>query len=265
MKLVSIASGSSGNCIYVGNERTHLLVDAGISGKKIEEGLNKLDLAPYELDGILITHEHSDHIGGLGVLARRYGIPIFATEGSIKGICENTSVGEIDSSLFNVVEADSSFYLKDIKVNPMIISHDSYEPCAYRFFYGNKGIGVVTDLGTYNKYTVESLKNLDILFLEANHDVNMLQVGHYPYYLKQRILGNKGHLSNENCGRLLSELLHDNVKYIQLGHLSKDNNLPDLAYETVKLEVTMSANSYNGNDFPIYIAKRNELSESLCC
>lgn len=265
MELVSIASGSSGNCIYVGNERTHLLIDAGISGKKIEEGLNKIGLKTSDLDGILVTHEHSDHIGGLGVISRRYSIPIFATKGTIEGIKNTSCIGEIDDSLFNICETEKSIYLKDIKVKPMNISHDALEPCAYRFFYDQKSIAVVTDLGMYNRYTIDSLKGMDILFLEANHDVNMLQVGSYPYYLKQRILGNRGHLSNENCGRLLCELLHDDIKYIELGHLSKENNLPDLAYETVKLEVTMGDNPYTGNDFPIYIAKRSDVSESLIC
>lgn len=261
MRMCSIASGSSGNCIYVGTDATHLLVDVGISCKKTVEGLGQLGLSGRDIDGILITHEHADHINGLGVMSRKFGIPIYATAPTIEAIKQVKSLGEIDYELFHEVKADEKLTLKDITVNPMSISHDAACPVAYRFQYGNKKMAVVTDLGTYNDYTVECLKNQDALLLEANHDVNMLQVGPYPYYLKQRILGNRGHLSNELSGRLLSSILHDNMKHIGLGHLSKENNLPQLAYETIRLEVTMSDTKYKGDDFPIYVANRSELSK----
>lgn len=263
MKMCSIASGSSGNCIYVGTEATHLLVDVGISCKKTIEGLNKLGLTGRDLDGILITHEHADHISGLGVLSRKFGIPIYATAGTIDAIKNTGSLGEIDASLFCEVAADEKMILKDITVNPMKISHDAAQPVAYRFQYGSSRMAVVTDLGTYDEYTVESLKGMDVLMLEANHDINMLQVGPYPYYLKQRILGKRGHLSNELSGRLLSRILNDNLKAVFLGHLSKENNLAELAYETVRLEITMSENEYKADDFPIYVAKRSELSQAI--
>ena len=263
MRLISLSSGSSGNCIYVGNDHTHILVDCGISGKKTEEGLNSVGLSLSDIDAILITHEHADHIGGLGVLARKAGVPIYATRGTFEGIRSTKSVGELDSSLFHPVEAELPFLIKDLEVDPMQISHDAREPVAYRFYETEKKAAIVTDLGTYDQRIVDALQGFDILFLEANHDINMLQVGRYPYPLKQRILGDKGHLSNEACGRLLSRLLHDGIKYIELGHLSHENNLPELAYETVKLEVTISDNPYDGNDFPIYVAKRSEVSRVL--
>lgn len=260
MRFCSIASGSSGNCIYVGSEATHLLVDVGISGKRTEQGLNSLGIKPQELDGILITHEHADHINGLGVISRKYGIPIYATRGTIDAIREISNIGEIDPSLFEEVREDEKFTIKDLTVNPMKISHDAAQPVAYRIAYGKKKIGICTDLGVYNDYTVECLKGLDAVLLEANHDVNMLQVGPYPYYLKQRILGNKGHLSNENSGKLLGQILHDGLQTVVLGHLSKENNLPELAYEAVRLEITLGDNPYNANDFPIMVAKRSEVS-----
>ncbi|MGN0157041.1 MAG: MBL fold metallo-hydrolase, partial [Lachnospiraceae bacterium] len=136
-------------------------------------------------------------------------------------------------------------------------SHDAADPVAFRISYGKEKIGIATDLGTFNDYTVECLKGMDVLFLEANHDVNMLQVGPYPYYLKQRILGERGHLSNEASGRLLGKLLHDGLKEVVLGHLSKENNLPELAYETVRLEIEMEDNKYRADDFPISVAKRS--------
>ncbi len=260
MRLCSIASGSSGNCIYVGSEATHLLVDVGISGKKTEAGLKSLDISPRDLDGILITHEHADHIAGIGVMARKYGVPIYATSGTIAAIKAIPSVGKIDDDLFVEVHEDQKLVIKDITVNPMKISHDAAQPVAYRFGYGSKKVAVCTDLGVYNDYTVECLRGMDALLLEANHDVNMLQVGPYPYYLKQRILGDRGHLSNENSGKLLSRVLHDNLSTIILGHLSKENNMPELAYEAVRMEITMGDNPYKAEDFRLQVANRSEVS-----
>ena len=258
MRLCSIASGSSGNCIYVGSDATHLLVDVGISGKKAESGLEFLGLSGRDIDGILITHEHADHVNGLGVMARKYGIPIYATKGTIDAIQRMTNVGEIDEDLFHEVRADEKLIIKDLTVNPMHISHDAADPVAYRVSYGRKKVAICTDLGHFTDYTVESLRGMDALLLEANHDVNMLQVGPYPYHLKQRILGDRGHLSNENSGRLLSRILHDGVQAILLGHLSKENNLPELAYEAVRMEITLGDNPYNANDFSMQVAKRSE-------
>ena len=258
MRLCSIASGSSGNCIYVGSEATHLLVDAGISGKRVEEGLKYLELSGRDVDGILITHEHSDHIAGLGVLSRKYEIPIYATKGTIEAIlnCKNAP----DASLFHEIQADTKVKIKDLTVNPMKISHDAAQPVAYRIGYGSSKVAVCTDLGVFNEYTVECLKGMDALLLEANHDINMLQVGPYPYYLKQRILGDRGHLSNENSGRLLNKVLCDKTKAVVLGHLSKENNLPELAYEAVRMEITMGDCPYKAEDFQIMVANRSEPS-----
>lgn len=263
MRLCSIASGSSGNCIYVGSDNTHLCVDAGISGRKIEEGLNTIGIKPEELNGILITHEHSDHVAGLGVLARRYGIPMYGTYGTIEAIKGMKYLGRIPDGLFKVIEADRAFLVNDLKVNPVRISHDAADPVAYRIGNGDKAVGVLSDLGKFTDYTVDSFFGVDALLLEANHDVNMLQVGKYPYQLKCRILGDKGHLSNETSGRLLSRLLHDNLKSVFLGHLSKENNLAELAYETVRLEVLMSDNEYKPEDFRIRVAARDTVSEAV--
>ena len=258
MRLCSIASGSSGNCIYVGSDTTHLLVDAGISAKRVEEGLKTLELSGRDVDGILITHEHSDHIAGISVLCKKYQIPIYATEGTIEAIlkCKNGP----DPELFQEIQAHNKFIIKDLTVAPMKISHDAAQPVAYRIGYGSKHVAVCTDLGVFNDYTVECLRGMDALLLEANHDVNMLQVGPYPYYLKQRILGNRGHLSNENSGRLLNRVLCDRTKAVVLGHLSKENNLPELAYEAVRMEITMGDCPYKAEDFNIMVAERSQPS-----
>ena len=263
MRLCSIASGSSGNCIYVGSDKTHLLVDAGISGKKVEFGLNSLDLTTGDLDGILVTHEHSDHIKGLGVFSRKYEIPIYATPGTIAGIKESSSLGKMPEGLLHPIKADHPFQLGELDVHPFAISHDANEPSGYRIEQDGKSVAVATDLGKYDDYTVENLKNLDAILLEANHDIHMLEVGGYPYYLKQRILGDRGHLSNELSGQLLCDILHDNLKHIMLGHLSKENNIPELAYETVRLEIDMGDCPYHADDFHLAVAKRDEMSEII--
>jgi phosphoribosyl 1,2-cyclic phosphodiesterase len=251
MELCSIASGSSGNCIYVGSESCHILIDAGISGKRIENGLNTLDLKTADMQGILITHEHVDHIAGLGVIARRYGIPMYATAGTIEAVMNTRSVGKIDAQLFHEIRPKEDFCIGDLTIEAIPISHDAAEPVAYKVKQEKKSAAVMTDLGYYDERIVSELKNLDVLLLEANHDVHMLQAGSYPYPLKQRILGTRGHLSNESSGRLLGEILHNNFHTVILGHLSRENNYPQLAYETVRLEVTMGENPYKGDDFPM--------------
>ncbi|MCI8638265.1 MAG: MBL fold metallo-hydrolase [Coprococcus sp.] len=263
MRLCSIASGSSGNCIYVGSSSTHLLVDTGISKKRVEEGLKELGVKGEELSGILVTHEHIDHIQGLGVFSRRYKVPIYATAGTLEGIKRCKSLGQMPEGLYHEIQADMDFTLGEIRIHPFAISHDACEPCGYRFERGNKHVAVATDLGKYDDYTVENLKDLDAVLLESNHDIHMLEVGPYPYPLKQRVMGDKGHLSNELSGRLLCEILHGGLKHVMLGHLSKENNYAELAYETVRLEVTLGDTPYKGDDIDILVAKRDNLSEVI--
>ena len=261
MRFCSIASGSSGNCIYVGSDRTHLLVDTGISKKRIEDSLVELDIKGEDLNGIFITHEHVDHIQGLGVFCRKYDIPIYATKGTIEGIKTCKSIGQIPDGLLQEIPKDMPFEVGDLEVKAFTISHDANEPTGFRIQNGLKTVAVATDLGTYDDYIVENLKGLNAVLLEANHDTHMVEVGPYPYYLKQRVLGKKGHLSNESSGRLLCNILHDDLRCIMLGHLSKDNNFAELAYETVKLEVTMSKIPFNGNELPLMVADRDKMSK----
>ena len=263
MKLCSIASGSSGNCIYVGSDHTHIIIDAGISKKKIEEGLGKIGISGEELDGILVTHEHSDHIQGLGVFSRKYKVPIYATAGTICGIENYKSLGKMPEGLFHSIKADEEFSLGELTIKPFAISHDAIEPTGYRIEKNQKSVAVATDLGNSDKYIVEKLKDVNALVLEANHDVHMVEVGPYPYPLKRRVLGEQGHLSNELSGRLLCDILHDDLQCVMLGHLSKENNYESLAYETVKLEVTLGDNKYKGDDIHIVVAKRDTVSELI--
>ena len=263
MDFFSVASGSSGNCICLGSDQCHVMIDAGISGKRIEEGMNTYDYTTSDMDGVLITHEHSDHIQGLGVVARKYGLPIYATKGTADAILQSSSVGKIDPSLFHVIEAGKTFFIGNLEIYPMSISHDAVDPVAYLVSDGRHRVGVVTDLGYYDADIVSHMEGLDALLLETNHDIHMLQVGAYPYPLKQRILGERGHLSNETSGQLLGQILHDGMQHILLGHLSKENNYDELAYETVRLEISLGDNPYRGNDFPIEVAKRDRPSSLI--
>lgn len=264
MRLCSIASGSSGNCIYVGSDNTHILVDVGISRKRIEEGLKKADLTGYDIAGILITHEHSDHIQGLGVLARRYEIPMYATKGTIDGILHSSRyLGEFNQNLFREIVIDEDVEIGDLSIHPFHISHDAKEPCGYRIASKESSVAIATDMGTFDKYIVDELQGLDAILLEANHDVRMLQAGPYTYALKQRVLSDYGHLSNENSGLLLNQILHKGLKHIMLGHLSKENNMPEIAYETVKFEINVADTPFKAEDFHLCVAARDHESEIL--
>lgn len=259
MNLCSIASGSSGNCIYVGNSNTNILVDVGLSCKKIEKSLSSIDVDASKLDGILVTHEHSDHISGLGVIARRYQVPIYTTVETINAILKTKSIGKIPEGLLRPIEADKEFNIKDITIEPFSMSHDAANPVCYNLYENGHKVSVATDLGKFDEYIISKLSNTEILLLEANHDVNMLEVGAYPYFLKQRILGDRGHLSNENSGKLICSLLSDRLKHIFLGHLSKENNYAELAYETVKIEIDKFCNN-SIKDFTLEVANREEPS-----
>ena len=182
MRMVSIASGSSGNCIYIGSDNTHLLVDAGISNKRIQEGLNDIGLTGSDVTGILVTHEHSDHIKGLGVLSRKYHLPIYGTKETLDEIAACKTLGVFDTSLLSPIEPDVDFQIGDLTVKPFKIDHDAVDPVAYRVESGSKAVAVATDMGHFDQYTIDHLQKLDALLLESNHDVRMLETGPYPYY-----------------------------------------------------------------------------------
>lgn len=263
MRLVSIASGSSGNCIYVGSDHHHILVDAGISNKRIVAGLNEIGVKPEELDGVLITHEHSDHVKGLGVLSRKYEVPIFSTRETLEEISKMSSLGDYSRDLYQQIQPNVPFSIGDLDVKPFSIDHDAANPVAYRIQNQKKAVAVATDIGHFDQMIIDSLQGVEAILLEANHDVHMLETGPYPYYLKRRILSDHGHLSNENAGRLLNHILHDKLKHILLGHLSKENNYDELAYETVKLEINQGGHAYRASDFSIAVAKRDRISDII--
>jgi len=258
VRLCAIASGSSGNCVYVGHGSTHLLVDAGISGKRIEQALESIGTAAGELKGILITHEHSDHIQGIGVLARRYGIPLYGTAETLCGMLKGkTNIGRIPEELLYEVKPGETLWFDGLVAKAHSVSHDAANPVCYTFEADGKKAAMVTDLGTYDKHILDAVADSEILYLESNHDVNMLMVGTYPYYLKQRILGERGHLSNDTAAKFLCEVLHPGLRHVILAHLSKENNLPELAYETVRIELQAAADR-RGLPMPdLFVAERD--------
>lgn len=263
MRFLSIASGSSGNSIYAGSADTHILIDAGISNKRIEEGLNSAEISCKDLNAIFVTHEHSDHIQALGVLARKYDIPIYATERTVIEIKNKISLGQYSNSIFRIIKSDEDFQVGDIKVHPFSVYHDAADPVGYRLESGGKSLAVATDMGHFDDYIVNNLLGLDTVLLESNHDVRMLEAGPYPYVLKRRILSDCGHLSNENCGKLLCRILNDSIKKVFLGHLSKENNHPDVALESVRCEIFENACKYMPDDVDIEVSSREHPGKLL--
>jgi phosphoribosyl 1,2-cyclic phosphodiesterase len=263
LKIFSIASGSSGNCIYAGSDSTHILVDAGISGKRINEGLSAMGISPAQISAILVTHEHTDHIKGLGVMSRKYRIPIYASELTWNKIRESTFCGVIDETLFNRIVPDNDFVINDIIIHPFRTQHDAVEPLCYTLSKDGRKISVATDLGCYNEYILGNIAGSDILFIEANHDIEMLQNGSYPGFLKKRILGEKGHLSNNTTVKLISEICHEKLKCIVLGHLSRENNDPRIAHDSVKVEID-SFNLKTGLEVKLAVAEREKSTELFC-
>ncbi len=233
LEFCSLASGSSGNCQYIRSRKAKILLDAGLSGKYIINGLDHLDVMGDDLDGVLITHEHSDHIKGIGVIHRKFGLNIYVHALTWEAIKDK--LGKIDSKKIILLNDESPFEIKDIIIQPHAISHDAVAPLGYSFMTDTAKISVVTDLGCVSEALLNGIKDSHLLMLEANHNVEMLMTGSYPYPLKRRVASDYGHLSNEDCARTVIEgIKNGRVGSVLLGHLSRENNTPDLAYETVK-------------------------------
>jgi phosphoribosyl 1,2-cyclic phosphodiesterase len=257
-----VASGSSGNCIYLSYGDTKILIDAGLSGKRIEAGLNSFNRSCAELDALLITHEHSDHIKGAGILSRRYDIPVFATEGTWAALDKYSMIGEIAAKNRRYVYREENLYLNDICIHPFAIPHDAADPVGYSVFGGGYKAVVATDIGHVSDDVINNIQKADILLLESNHDVDMVKNGSYPYPLKKRILGNNGHLSNVTAGEVLKDNISDRLKHVFLGHLSNENNTPAKAYETVFNILAESDIPVNKN-FHLHLAERDKAGRLL--
>lgn len=232
MLFAPLCSGSSGNASYLEAGGVRLLVDAGVNGKRMEELLTLVDVSARGLDAILVTHEHIDHVAGVGVLSRRYDIPVYAAEECWRNM--PASVGAVSLKNRRVFEPDRDFYLKQLCVHPFSIPHDSARPVGYTFVHEGRKLALMTDIGHVSAAMLDVVAGSNLLLLEANHDVEMLKAGSYPYPLKMRILSSRGHLCNEDAGLVLQKLYDRGVKNAILGHLSQENNTPELALVTVR-------------------------------
>lgn len=231
IKFCTLFSGSSGNAVYLSTDCGSILIDCGMSGKQTLEAMRLNDLPPEELKAILITHEHSDHVKGAGILARKLGLPIYATEGTWQGM--EMAIGEIPSHHRVVINAGESFFLNDLEIMPFSIPHDANDPTGYRIYTPRASVAIATDLGYFADHVRDAIMGAEVVLLESNHDPDMLkQNAFYPAHLKKRILGKKGHLSNESGAAAAVELARNGTQHLLLGHLSSENNTPELAYRT---------------------------------
>lgn len=253
MKVCTLISGSSGNAIYIETARAKVMIDAGQSGKTISKALEEAcGRSLEEIDGLLLTHGHRDHISGAGVLARKYHLPVYATEGTW---CELDSLpGSIKDEQKNYICAGESLEIVDLKIEPFPVSHDAMEPVGYLLSAGKKTLGVATDSGVFTAQMARMVTNVDGLVLEANHDLEMLKNGSYPWPLKKRISGILGHLSNDTAGNALLRILGKATRKVMLAHLSTENNHPALALQTV--QDILIDNQVNLDEVDITVAPR---------
>ena len=233
MKVCILGSGSSGNSIYVESSNTRLLVDAGLSAKEIERRLHELDAAPGSLSAIVVSHEHVDHIRGAGVLARRYGLPLW---GNPLTLAEMSPLFNGSERLEEFSNGDV-FRIGDLLLRPFSVSHDAADPSQFLVTDGQASVGIATDLGFVSRLVRQRLGAADLVILESNHDEQMLLDGPYPWPLKQRIKGRKGHLSNQSAAEALALLASKGLTRAVLAHLSEENNRPEVALETSKAEL----------------------------
>lgn len=246
-----LASGSKGNCTYLGIGKTKILIDAGISGSATKKKLEEIGVSLEEIEAIVITHEHSDHIDGLKTLAFRYGIPVFANSATAKGIY--AALGSCPQ--FKIFTTGESFTCGNIDIHPFSIQHDTSDPVAFTFRSDGLKIGICTDLGFSTTLVRSRLMGCDYLMVEANHEPSMVHACSRPQVYKQRVLGRSGHLSNESCAQLLAEVMGDQLKHIHLAHLSQECNTPQTASDAVKKKI--------GEQIEISIAPQNKIGKQI--
>ena len=260
IKFYTLYSSSSGNATLISTGETNVLVDAGVSMLRISTSLKEVGLYPNELDAILITHEHRDHICGAGALSRKYNIPLYSNEKTLKETVK--IVGDVYEHNLKKVEAKKFFEIREFSICPFSISHDAISPMGYSIFYKNKKYTVATDIGHITDSLLKSLCKSDTVLLESNHDIKMLNEGNYPYHLKKRILSDTGHLSNDKASWLVTQLAKWGTKNIILGHLSKENNTYEKAYNASYSMLTSNGFKVN-DDVNLKIALPNETVEVI--
>lgn len=261
MIFCSLYSGSSGNCIFASSDNAKVLIDAGLPGKRIDEALKHIGQSANEIDGIFITHEHSDHVKGVGILSRKYDIPIYASANT--WVAMEKSIGKVKEHNIKVMDRRSTISINDLDIRSFNIPHDAAGPVGYTINSKEKKISIATDFGIFTEEIRDNIKESDVILLESNHDINMLKMGPYPYTLKRRVLSEVGHLSNEDCGKAIIDILKSGLgKKVILGHLSGTNNHPDLAYETV-VGILREQGVHVGGDIHLSMASIHEPSKVI--
>lgn len=255
-KFCSLYSGSSGNSLLVESTNTKILIDAGESAKKITEALSLINVDINDIDAILVTHEHSDHVKGLGTISKKYNIPVFANSKTWDAMSEQGNK-IVDKNKCYYTPNDK-FEIGELKIEPFQIPHDAANPCGFNIFNDSQKISIATDIGHMTSEVIHKLEDTSFLLLESNYDPNILKCSKYPYNLKQRIAGPLGHLPNADAGKTISYLMNSGLKNVMLGHLSKENNFPELAYKTVVDELL----ERNCNENAINITVANRMSPS---
>lgn len=258
IKLISLFSGSSGNSIYITNRTTHILVDAGLSGKRIEESIQSVGSCMKNIQGILISHEHRDHILGAGILSRRFNIPIYANKKTWDVM--GKELGKIPEGCARTFVTGQTFMIGDISVHTFPTPHDAAEPVGFNMTYNGKKVTIATDIGHINGELLSNLVGSDMIMIESNHDIEMLKMGRYPWPLKQRILSDFGHLCNDMAAKVIAYLASFGTEKFLLAHLSKENNFPALAMETVK-NALREKSIVPGRDVYLNVALRDRASE----
>lgn len=253
LNFCSLYSGSSGNCLFVENNSTKILVDCGVSGKKVCEGLESIDKKIEDIDAIIVTHEHSDHVQSLGLISKKYNIPVYANTETWQAMpTQSQNILENNKKTFN---NDNDFEIGNLLIHPFSTPHDAANPCGFNIYSGKRKISIATDLGHMDNVILENLKGSSFILLESNYDPEILKVSKYPYILKQRIAGPNGHLSNSTAGKTIGCLIQNDLKTVMLGHLSKENNFPELAYQTVVEELI--GQNIDTNEISLSVANRN--------
>lgn len=260
MTVCPLFSGSSGNSIYISYGSTRLLVDAGVSAARVTAQLADIGVDVRDIDAVLVTHEHVDHVRGLGVLCRKYGLPVYANEGTWNGILQKEA--GIPARCARTFVTGEDFYIGGVNVHPFSIPHDAMEPVGFAMCSHGLSCGVATDIGHISDTWLNAVCGCQALVLEANHDVAMLNNGPYPAMLKRRVLGRRGHLCNEDCAKALLHLAARGTQVVYLSHLSADNNLPELAYNTV-CGALHHAGFAVGSDIRVFVSRRDRVSDML--
>lgn len=248
----SLSSGSSGNAIFLEYNGTSVLIDCGLSCKRICDLLIQIGKRPEDISGMLVTHEHSDHIKGISVLTRKYHIPVYSAKNTFENMPETSAIAK---DLQHFISSGNEFSLGNIGVLPFSIPHDASMPLGYTFQLGDTKVSVATDMGKIDSDVALHLKGSDLILLESNYDTQMLIDGPYPYFLKRRILSEHGHLSNEQAAKLALSLARTGTKNFLFGHLSDTNNTPDIVLNTM-ISSFEQEGFYNGKNIDIAVANR---------